>query len=893
MPIHNHQPTAASEEVGHLLDRAAVLLSLLILSYTAFLGWHTWQQTRSDKVQELETVVEMGQKALDNYLWLMQLSVQELGQDVQGRSGAELERPVRRYMAVHPEALDVTVIRKDGQMLYSTAAAQNARLPSLHDRPPFLASVEAMHKGTNFILDRPILGTLTHTWTLPLRQSIRGANGELEAMVVVYLPQQVLHGFWENAPISRNATLGLLGDDAFLRARYPMPASVNLDEAYGTPRRGFLYQNLQAAGFPASGATDGPNPFGKGLNFTVFHRLQRYPVTLFASVPKSVLEDTWWTKMQANLLLVVVLLAGLWLVYWQTRRRQGELHRVQQASRTTQARLAAIVESSDDAILSRSMDGVLTSWNPGARRLLGFQAAEAIGQSVDLIVPPEHQGDEHLLMTQVHEGGRVDRVETQRLHRSGTRVDVEMSVAPLLDDEGELSGVSYIMRDITARKRAEQAIHRLAYFDALTGLPNRRQLLDRLQLALAGATNAASVGALIFIDLDHFKDVNDARGHAVGDEVLRQAAGKLLSLAGEGQLVARLGGDEFVILAPSLAQDAEGGALAALALAENARQLLGEPLELQGNLYAHSASLGISMFPQGQRGPDDLLREADTAMYRAKAAGRNRVAFFEAHMQSDIEDRMALENDLAQAIVHDQLEIHLQVQIGTLGQPDGAELLLRWKHPSRGFVPPVRFIPVAEKSGLILGLGDWVLQQCCELLARLDQHDLNMPLSINVSPRQFRQPEFVARVREILRATGARADRLILEVTEGLLIDDMEETVARMHELAQMGVRFSIDDFGTGYSSLAYLKRLPLYELKIDRSFVQDTPTDANDTAIVQLILSMAQNLGLRVVAEGVETTEQADFLRASGCDAMQGYLFARPMNAWHWLHQQVSTGAQ
>jgi len=291
------------------------------------------------------------------------------------------------------------------------------------------------------------------------------------------------------------------------------------------------------------------------------------------------------------------------------------------------------------------------------------------------------------------------------------------------------------------------------------------------------------------------------------------------------------------------------------------------------------------LLPKPGQSADDLLREADTAMYRAKTGGRNRIAFFEAAMQSEVEERLALERDLALAMTtQNQLALHLQPQVDHTGQTVGAELLLRWTHPVRGPIPPSRFIPVAEESILMLRLGDWIMERAFQTQVRLQAAGHTLPLSINVSPRQFRQPDFVLRVTNLIGRTGANPACLIFEVTEGLLIENLDRTIARMNEIAALGIRFSIDDFGTGYSSLAYLKRLPLYEIKIDKSFIDDTPTDPNDTAIVQMILSMARHMGLRVVAEGVETRAQADFLIAHDCDAMQGYLFARPAPVDEWL---------
>jgi diguanylate cyclase (GGDEF)-like protein/PAS domain S-box-containing protein len=439
--------------------------------------------------------------------------------------------------------------------------------------------------------------------------------------------------------------------------------------------------------------------------------------------------------------------------------------------------------------------------------------------------------------------------------------------------------------DITDRKTAEARTHQLAYFDALTGLPNRRMLIERIHGALGASQRSAQFGALLFVDLDNFKQINDARGHSVGDVLLKQVAVRLSQdLRGE-DLVARLGGDEFVVLAGNLGADADSAALHARVVADKVREVLESPYTIDGTAYGCTASVGITVYPKKDESIDDLLREADIAMYRAKVAGRNRIAFFETAMQAEVEERLALEQDLMQAIAADRLVVYVQPQVDTEGREVGGELLMRWFDPRRGTVPPSSFIPVAEETGLIYALGEIVIRRACEGLNRLRASGRRLALSVNVSPRQFRKDDFVDRVRAILAETGAPASGLIFEVTEGLLIENWEATLARMSELVALGVRFSIDDFGTGYSSLSYLKKMPLFELKIDRSFVRDTPNDPSDTAIVQSVLSVARHLGLRVVAEGVETQAQADFLRANNCECMQGFLFARPMPLADWLN--------
>lgn len=463
---------------------------------------------------------------------------------------------------------------------------------------------------------------------------------------------------------------------------------------------------------------------------------------------------------------------------------------------------------------------------------------------------------------------------------------LERSLEQQLDISDSLMEGKARLRTVNEElQRTAAALNRMAYFDELTGLPNRRMLMDRLEHAMAAARQAPLGGALLYLDLDRFKNINDARGHAAGDTLLAAVALRLRTLVSPEDTVARLGGDEFAILCTQSVHDREGEGRAAMALAGRIRDALEQAFVVDGQPYHVSASIGVVVLDHPQQSAEELLRDADTAMYRAKAAGRNRIAFFEAAMQREVEQHLAMESELAQAIAQNQLALYLQSQVNAQGTVVGIELLLRWTHPVLGPVAPGRFIPVAEETSLILRLGDWVLEQACRTQQRLQAAGIEVPLSLNVSPRQFHQSDFVERVLAILERTGANPRLLMFEVTEGLLLENLERTIPRMDALAARGIHFSVDDFGTGYSSLSYLKRLPLHELKIDRSFIQDTPADPGDTAIVQMILSMARHLGLKVVAEGVETRAQADFLAANGCDAMQGYLYARPQPLEQWLH--------
>ena len=427
---------------------------------------------------------------------------------------------------------------------------------------------------------------------------------------------------------------------------------------------------------------------------------------------------------------------------------------------------------------------------------------------------------------------------------------------------------------------AGDEIRNLAFYDALTRLPNRRLLFDRLQQAMAASARSGRSGALLFIDLDNFKALNDTRGHDKGDLLLQKVALRLSTCIREGDTVARLGGDEFVVMLENLSVDAEDAATQSKIVGEKILATLNHRYHLDGQEYHSTPSVGVTIFNGQVNSVDQLLQRADMAMYQAKAGGRNTLRFFDPDMQAMINARVALENDLHRAVQDSQFILYYQPQVDDDGLLLGAEALLRWQHPLRGLVSPAEFIPLAEETGLIVALGHWVLQTACaQLVAWASLSTTSqLTLAVNVSACQFRQPNFVEQVLSLLEQSGAKPARLKLELTESLLLDDVEDTIAKITTLKANGVGFSLDDFGTGYSSLAYLKRLPLDQLKIDRSFVRDVLTDSNDAAIAKTIVALAHSLGLGVIAEGVESQAQREFLSNVGCRCYQGYFFGRPM---------------
>lgn len=525
-------------------------------------------------------------------------------------------------------------------------------------------------------------------------------------------------------------------------------------------------------------------------------------------------------------------------------------------------------------------------------RNTGYSREEMLGKTPRILQGPATERAQLDLVRVALSTWQSTCVEVINYRKSGEPYWVEMSLTPVADSSGWFTHWVAIERDISERKRIEQEVQKLVYFDVLTGLPNRRLLMDRLRMALASSARYKRTGALIFIDLDHFKHLNDSRGHQLGDELLMQVARRLIALVREEDTVARLGGDEFVVMLEELSEDGLAAAAAAQVVAEKVVSTLAEPYSLAGERYLCSASLGVCLFRDHEQSIEDLLKRADFAMYQSKSAGRNAWRFYDPAMQEAALARASLESDLRDAVGRGDLELHYQAVVDKQRLPVGVEALLRWRHPTRGWVPPLEFIPLAEQSGLILQIGQWVLTQACRQLASWAMHPTasRWTLAVNISSCQMRQPTFVAEVSRTLQESGANPRKLKLELTESLLLHDVEGSISKMRELCKLGVKFSIDDFGTGYSSLTYLQRLPVSVLKIDRSFVKEIHHASGDAAICKTVIALGKTLGLKVVAEGVESDEQFDLLSLLGCELFQGYLFSKPQNSEQLMHRFLPT---
>ena len=545
-----------------------------------------------------------------------------------------------------------------------------------------------------------------------------------------------------------------------------------------------------------------------------------------------------------------------------------------------EVRIAATAFDSQEGMLITDSNATIQRVNNAFTRITGFSAEEIVGQNPRVLSSGRQSKEFYTNMWRELSRTGVWSGEIWNRRKNGEIYPEYLSITAVRDRSGSITNYVASMSDITLRKKSEEEIQRLAYYDHLTGLPNRRLLMERLQQALVSSGRRKWGGALLFIDLDNFKTLNDTQGHSIGDYLLQQVAQRLTACVREGDSVARLGGDEFVIMLVELNDELPEASMQAMTIGEKIITSLGRSYRIGDHEHVCTASIGITLFQGRERKCEVLLRQADIAMYQAKHAGRNTLRFFDQAMQESINIRAAMEGELRKALDRRQFSLYYQAQVDAKGRVEGVEALLRWQHPEYGMVSPAKFIPLAEETGLIGQIGLWVLDTACAQLAKWKQNEKfhNLSIAVNISAEQFHLPDFVYMVKETVRRHDINATRLKLELTESLAIENIESTVEKMEILKEVGISFSLDDFGTGYSSLAHLKRLSLDQIKIDQSFVRNILRDNADKVMVMAITSLGMNFELHIIAEGVETQEQFRLLHRCGCESFQGYLFSKPV---------------
>jgi diguanylate cyclase (GGDEF)-like protein/PAS domain S-box-containing protein len=542
--------------------------------------------------------------------------------------------------------------------------------------------------------------------------------------------------------------------------------------------------------------------------------------------------------------------------------------------------IAAVTFNSHEGIMIVGPDECILRVNKSFEEITGYRAEEVIGQTPRILGSGRHDKAFFASMWDSITTKGFWQGEIWDRRKSGEVYPKWTHISAVKDANGQLTEYVGTFTDITVRKQSEDKIHNLAFYDGLTGLPNRRLLQDRLRHVVVHNERTNRSGALLVINLDNFKALNDSKGHERGDQLLQQAGARILGCTRDGDTVARIGGDEFVVLLTDLNREDESPLAQARFLAQKLLDVLSQSYQLAGYAHRCTASIGITLLGAHHASEEDLMRQAEIALHQAKLIGKNTIQLFDPQMQDSVNMRVQLEHELQQAVDANQFRLYYQVQLDNDNHAMGAEALIRWLHPERGLVPPALFIPVAETSGLIVKIGRWVLEAACQQLRAWDENSAtrHLILAINVSASEFDQSDFVDAVERLLKRYRIDPSRLKLELTESVIVSDIGEVIKKMHALKALGLRISLDDFGTGYSSLSYLKRLPIDQLKIDQSFVRDIVSDPGDAVMVKTIIELAKNFGLNVIAEGVETQAQFDYLKAHGCKVYQGYLFGRPV---------------
>ncbi|HQS37380.1 MAG TPA: EAL domain-containing protein [Methylotenera sp.] len=579
-------------------------------------------------------------------------------------------------------------------------------------------------------------------------------------------------------------------------------------------------------------------------------------------------------------------LASLSDMQAKLRDHQFQNSQIQKELAESKSKLNRLLNHLAEGVYEVDTSGNCTFVNKSFLTILGFRnESEVLGKNVHALIHHHRQdgrdypNSECRIYRAFRSNQEVNVADEVFWRKDGSPIPVEYWSVPVIQD-GKLLGATVTFVDISSRKAAEARIETLAFYDPLTNLPNRRLLIDRLEQTLTSCKRNEREGALLFIDLDNFKTVNDTLGHDVGDILLQQVAARLTPCLRMGDTVARLGGDEFVVILKELSSDPVQAAAQAETTGKKVLAALSQPYQLGMQECISTCSIGVTLLNHPESTIDELMKQADIAMYQAKKTGRNCLRFFDPEMQNTIVNRAAIELNLRKALVNQQFKLFYQIQVDADSQPIGAEALIRWVHPEQGIVSPATFIPLAEETGMIVPIGHWVIEAACAQIQAWQQHSAsrNLILAVNISAKQFRQERFIDEVKKLMASYAINPKLLKLELTESLMLEDIDKTVVTMNALKTIGVQFSLDDFGTGYSSLQYLKRLPLDQLKIDQSFVNDIASDENDRAIVRTVIAMAQSLNVDVIAEGVETAEQQAFLLQNGCRQYQGYLFGKPM---------------
>ncbi len=860
------------------------LLSLFI--FVLAFSWTSWQAEKRDEFNELSLLAELSGKSINAYFAHFENSLSVLSEELLDTDGAlnvvRAQARLKRFREINSEIANVNLADLNGQVLASAVGTPGAPLPNISQVSTFIAGREALLNGQAFNIARPAYGYIVKEWVIPIRYGVRDKYGNLRYILNAPLPLSTQQSFWQSIYLPQNARMGLLRDDSYLLSIYPTPPPAVLEETYGKTRNGALAIFLRQQHFPARGIAEGYNPTVHDTYNYAFYRLSNHALTFFIATPISHLRSEWWKHNQAFYLLTILFtVSGACIYYWVVRRNiLWEAEKEQD-----QEKFRSIYEGSNDAIMLVTADRFLDC-NQRTLEIYGIKnKTEFISYApLDLSPAIQADGQDSATAAKNYYGIAIKQGSTRFewicRRKNGEEFPAEVMLSAFNFDGKRI--LQATVRDITDRKAAQARVEFLAYHDFLTGLPNRLLSKKHFELAVSFADREATKVALIFLDLDNFKIINDSLGHGVGDALLKVVANRLQEGLRDTDTLSRQGGDEFLIVL-SGAED-----LAAISsVAEKTLTQLGENFSIDGNELSTSLSIGIAVYPDDGKDYDTLLKKADTAMYQAKEAGRNTYRFYAEQMNVDAVEHLQIRNNLRRGLEREEFVLHYQAQIDLSNNSIiGAEALIRWNHAELGLIPPGRFISLAEESGLIVQIGDWVLHEACRQAVAWQKAGLpELVIAVNLSAVQFKRGDLEESVIHALTHSGLNPALLELELTESILIHDTEKVLAMVQRLKALGVKLSIDDFGTGYSSLSYLKTFAVDKVKIDQSFVRDMADDPNDAVLVRTIIQMAKSLNLKTIAEGVETERQLALLHLQRCDEAQGDFFARPMPAEEFSH--------
>ena len=887
-------PDSQSVRPKALTQRLAVLFALLVLLLigvaAAYIDF-SWHAVKREKLADLRNLAELGAVSSEMFLQRYTERASILAEDAtvrrSARDPAALRARLLSYQRAEPNLAGVYAFSVDGRLVAATSEDQ-ASAPAHYSDAVFREDFGQVLGSNGPVIGRTRFGSRVNDWILPVRVRVLDSQGRPSLVLSLVMPLARHQAIWQGLSLPDRWAIGLLRDDGYLQSRFPAPADVR--QAFLERHEGALLDKLERENFPASGTLEGPGTFFGGDEANVaFKRLDQFPITVYMRMPAAEVWTAWLRHMQVPALLfgvslVGIVFAGFWAVR-QQRARESERDAAEhslRASASALRRQTVLLEQSQRAAQIGAWElDVATDelyWTVQTYRIHEVTPEDykpTWESSLEFFASDSAPFIREAMRRALAHGEPWD-LELQLITFKNRRIWVRSTGAAEMA-QGKTVKVWGSFQDITQRRRSEEQIIRLAHYDELTGLANRNLFNSHLSHAMnRAARNQGSLGVL-FIDLDRFKTINDALGHDVGDEVLQIVARRLSEGLRASDILARLGGDEFVVIAEDVT---DRDALAALA-----RKLLSavdEPVVVRGQEFVLTASVGISIFPRDGSEPQTLLKNADIAMYRAKEQGRNCMQFYSEQMGSANVDRLTLETQLKKAAAEcNQFVLHYQPIVSLRGgRVTGVEALVRWMNPERGLVPPAQFIPLAEELGLIGSIGNWVLRAAASQAMQWRRAGLGpIRVAVNISAQQF-AAGFLDGLNAALQESGLDPGALELEITETVMMQRSQQMAELLSAVRTLGVYLSVDDFGTGYSSLAYLKRLPISCLKIDRSFVHDVPGDADDVTIVRAVIALAHSLRMQVVAEGVENEAQLEFLRAEGCDEIQGYLVSRPMPA-------------